>query len=64
MTSASAVAHLADSFQGLADAQATVKYLIPKSKESALNVSQARTLTRNLAYDANADFKFCFFSRR
>jgi hypothetical protein len=32
MTSASADAHLADSFQGLPDAHVTVKYLTPKSK--------------------------------
>jgi hypothetical protein len=33
MISDLAVAHLADSFQGLPDAHATVKHLIPKSKK-------------------------------
>ena len=36
MISGSVVAHLADSFQGLPDAHATVKYLSPKAPQAAL----------------------------
>ena len=36
MTSASAVAHLADSSQGLPEAQVTVKTLIPKARLDSL----------------------------